>query len=296
MVAVPERIAVIALSRGEPERFIRIGAGLLAGGPEVALAVASLDGETTLLGRHQRRPAGVQVPVVRRIGGGREVKVGSGSRVGVGTLGVYLRLPSPSALGPGIGMDRVINRAVRGLVSGLGVNYFGRDTVSYAGAQVGSVSLESRRDGALLFEAYVETDRTIDDVIAGYRKLLRCETSELHPDDVAKIAEIAAIDPPVDEDETGFVWSGRAEVPIGGIEALVRRDRDGDRIVAARLRGDFIAPSWLVRAIEAAVVAGGPGGAEEALRTSMDEPAAFVIGLDDPGLLAVAFHAAARST
>ena len=54
--------------------------------------------------------------------------------------------------------------------------------------------------------------------------------------------------PTVWEDETGFEESGVADVPVGFVEALVKVD--GDRVGEVRLRGDFVAPAFVIQSLE----------------------------------------------
>ena len=53
---------------------------------------------------------------------------------------------------------------------------------------------------------------------------------------------------PAEEAEEGLVSSGPLPIATGFAEALVRHD--GERIGEARLRGDFIAPAFALRALE----------------------------------------------
>src|ERR1700722_13042117 len=127
------------------ERFAMLGPALLARAeaePESAplLVIAELTGDALLLGQHQRlascldaehlRASGL--PVFRRASGGKTL------RVGAGTVGVLVVLPTLDALGAGlVAPDKLMNRTVRGLLAGLtrsgargGAHYFGRDFVS----------------------------------------------------------------------------------------------------------------------------------------------------------------------
>ena len=76
------------------------------------LLVAELEGESLVLGRHQRASSalaqGHGFQVARRLGGGRTVAAGAGR------LGVLLGLPAPGALMPSpVAADKLINRYVR---------------------------------------------------------------------------------------------------------------------------------------------------------------------------------------
>lgn len=282
-----------------PDRFVRLGAGLLArigDDPRPRLLLAELEGEAILLGRHQRAASALDrksvedagLPVFRRPGGGRALTAGTGR------LGLYLALPQPDALlDSPIPTDRVINRYVRGLLAGLaragaeqGAHYFGRDFVSSESRQLARLSQEGRADGATLFEGVVAVTESVElplalggypvhsdpradgpppvtleelggappafpalveAVVGGYEKAFGVQAEQ-----VGDATEPAAIEPPVWEEEGGFEESGVADIPIGFAEALVRHD--GERLRAVRFRGDFIAPSFTVRAMEEELV------------------------------------------
>jgi hypothetical protein len=170
-----------------------------------------------------------------------------------------------------------------------GAFYFGRDFVVWQRQQIAVVSQDGNAGGTKLFEALVATEAPLalpaslsrrpehDDpraggpphaclstawaaagrrrgfeeiaraLVAGYARLLGA-TPMPEPDAPAPGPPLA---PPVDEDEAGFVASGPVQVPIGFIEALVRRE--GDRIGEARLRGDLIAPAFAVVDLEASL-------------------------------------------
>src|SRR5690606_7251868 len=105
----------------------------------------------------------------------------------------------------------------------------------------------------------------------------------------------AAIEPPVAEEESGWEESGVADVAIGFVEALVRTE--GERIAAARLRGDFIAPAFVLRDLEAAL-AGSPL-VFDAIGRHVDEafhrPFAAILGVRSLRVLADAVLAAAAA-
>jgi len=85
--------------------------------------------------------------------------------------------------------------------------------------------------------------------------------------------------PSVHEDEADFEESGVADVPIGFVEALVRVE--GDVLREVRLRGDFIAPTFVLRDLERALA--GMPLAFGALGTAVDEafrrPGAAILGV-----------------
>lgn len=176
-------VTIHALEACSPERFSRIGAGLLQQVEEdrvARLVVARLEGEALLLGRHQRASSALELPeverhrllVVRSSCGGRTVHLRQGS------LGLLLALPSPGSLllGP-IGADKVLNRYVRGLNvalsrlgAGSGAHYFGRDFISAESQQLGVVSQDGTASGATLFQAIVATSSplAVDPSLLGY--------------------------------------------------------------------------------------------------------------------------------
>lgn len=280
----------------DPERFVRLGAGLLeevAADPTPRLLLAELAGEAILLGRHQRARSALDrsaweasgLPIARRPGGGRALVAGAGR------IGLYLALPRPDALldGP-IPADRVINRYVRGLLGGLtragaesGAHYFGRDFVSSESRQLARLSQDGLDGGPTLFEALIGVTESIDlppslvgypvhsdpraegppsvtleelwreprsfsalaeAIVESYEKAFGVEAERAK--EASAPAELA---PEVWEEEAGFESSGVADIPIGFAEALLKH-RD-DRVQEVRFRGDFIAPSFAIRALEA---------------------------------------------
>jgi lipoate-protein ligase A len=221
--------------------------------------------------------------VLRRNGGGRTLLVGEG------TAGVLLAVPEMgSLLDAPIAPEKVLNRYVRGLLAGLtrlgvprGANYFGRDFISAQQQQVAVISQDNSARAAL-FEAVVAVDKTLevpkeqigypehgdpraygpphvtlsnlcgrsisfesfaDAVAQGY--------SSVHGALVARNDSLTLVEGerlPVDEDEAGWSDSGSADIAIGFAEGLVRH-RD-DRVLEARLRGDFIAPAFAIEGLE----------------------------------------------
>lgn len=334
-------LAWTTLAGCTPERFARIGAGLLAHMDErpdavPQLVIAELAGDALLLGRHQRvssalsRDAVAGLELVRRLGGGRTV------RAGAGTIGVLLAVPSTGALLPApVGADKVINRYVRGLLAGLSlaagesaVHYFGRDFLSAESRQLGVVSQDGTPRGAAIFEAVVGVERNLaldpalvcypahedpraagpepvalaalwkqahsfaeiaDRIVTGYTRVYGCEAVR----SAEALPEGAAPAPAVSEDEAGWEESGVADVAIGFAEALVRHD--GATVGEARIRGDFVAPAFAVRQLEAQL-AGCPL-TFEAVGARVDaafrQPGAAVIGLRSLRVLADAVLAAA---
>ena len=254
--------------------------------------LAPLAGDALLLGRFQRARTTIDLdkareqglPVLRRLGGGRAI------RVGRGILGVLLGVPDLGSLLPKpIGPDKVLNRYVRGLCAGItttgvAAHYFGRDFVSADHRQLAVLSQDGSPAGAAVLEAFVAFDRSLEvpsdlarfrphtdpraggpahvalcelapqvtvagvasAIASGYARVHKCELI----DEELPFSEDGALEPAplVAEQESSLVASGPHEVPIGFLEALVRVDRD--RIAEARLRGDFIAPAFAVSALE----------------------------------------------
>lgn len=225
------------------------------------------------------------LPVFRRPGGGRALVAGAGR------IGLFLGLPRPDALlDSPIPTDRVINRYVRGLLGGLsragassGAHYFGRDFVTSESRQLARLSQDGLAEGPTLFEAVIGITRSIDlpASLGGYpvHSDPRAEgppsvvLEELwqEPRSFSTLAEIliegyerafgveatpakeatapTGFGPEVWEDEEGFEESGVADIPIGFAEALLKHRED--KVEEVRFRGDFIAPCFVVRALEA---------------------------------------------
>lgn len=315
-------LASVALPPTDPARFVRIGAGLLAHPPELpTLVVAPLSGDALLLGRHQRLAGALEVDklgervVLRRSSGGRTISAGKG------TLGVLLALPVMDALlDAPIAPAKLINRHVRGLLSAMsrfGARYFGRDFISVQQQQLAIVG-QDNGPRAALFEAFVAIDRKLEvpDALIGYpphgdprAKGPPHATlgAPLEPEAIARAyaqvhqAELRTLDAPLPEaelpsareDEAGWLHSGFADIPIGFLEAMLQRD--GDRVRAARLRGDFLAPGFVIEGLERAL-AGVPLESRalgERVDAAFHQPGAFLLGTLELRLLADALLAAA---
>jgi hypothetical protein len=223
--------------------------------------------------------------VTRRLGGGRAALCTPGT-VGV-LLAVP---PGAGLGREIVGADKVLNRHVRGLLRGLrgagaarGAFYFGRDVVVADKQQVALVSQDGAAGGTALFEALVAAreplalpaglsaypphgdpraggppcaslagigggprpfEAVAEAIVSGYAEVTGVALAR----DEQAPGEAEAPGPPVDEDEAGWAESGVADVPIGFVEALVRRE--GATLAAARLRGDFIAPGFVVSDLE----------------------------------------------
>lgn len=291
-------------------RFGAVGAALAEAASVPALVVAELTGEGALLGRHQRALSAL-VPsaaagAARRAGGGRAAWVGEG------TVGVLWAEPAG-----GVDAPHFLNRRVRLLLRalracGIAASYTGRDFVRAEGRSVALVSQDGGAGGALVLEALVAARRplalppgvsryperadvtpaaaTLADL--GARGDLAAALADAFG--AAPLAEVPEAPPlALRADETELEWSGLAEIPIGFCEALARRA--GDRLAAARVHGDFIAPAFAMESFERSL-AGAPATRdaivarlEEALRL----PGATLLGVDHPHILVEAVLAAA---
>jgi lipoate-protein ligase A len=305
------------------------------GWPKPLLVLAGIAEPAVLLGRHQRARSAVDVeraharglPLVRRAGGGRSLVVGEG------VLGVFLYVPPADPLAaPGTPAERLLNRHVRGLLAGLrgagarSAAYFGRDFVSAEGRQLALVSQETTAGGGAAFEALVAASRPLpvphdltrypphrDPRAGGPRPVSLAELSgrapafeelataieqgysaahEREPVRAAGLLPEAEL-PAAAEDEEGFAESGLVEVPIGFAEALVRHE--AGRVVRARLRGDFVAPAFVVAGLEADLDGAPLAFAELGRRVdaAFRRPGAFVHGVRELRVLADAVLAAA---
>ncbi len=186
---------------------------------------------------------------------------------------------------------RGLLRGLGGVGAARGAFYFGRDFVSADKQQVAIVSQDGAPGGTVLFEAFVAVhaplalpaglsrypvhgdpraagpphaclaalwaaggrthtfDELAEAIVSGYARSTGATVQRASLDELGDEAEDPT--PDVIEREDGFAWSGVADVPIGFVEALVRAD-DG-RALEVRLRGDFIAPTFVVRELEAAL-------------------------------------------
>ena len=280
-----------------PARFVRLQQGQLASG-RPSLLVADLSESVVLLGRYQRRwsAAGDWASVVRRVGGGRAL------RIHPGVTGVSLVVPDPQ-----FPPDKTMNRCVRGLLSAIGsvsgkaAHYFGRDAAVVGGNEVALLSQEGL--GPVLFEAYVSVTGALEMPAGRYpghgdprvaappramlaggvtfdvlsEALVRAYGARpgALPDEGADLA--------VDEDEAGLAWSGWADVPIGFIEALT-----GPGTV--RLRGDFIAASATIAALERLLATESRARVRRTVAEAFE--GGYLIGVDAPETLADAVLAA----
>jgi hypothetical protein len=293
---------------------------LARGWPRPLLVLAGLGEPALLVGRHQRARAAVDVararerglPVVRRAGGGRNVVVGDG------VLAMFLWVPpsDPLVSGP-VAPDRLLARHLRGLLAGLrasgarGAAYFGRDLVSADGRQLALASEEATAAGGIAFEALVSLSRAmpVPDAFTRYPAARDARTAgprpvtleELRGSPAAFDAVAAAIEqsyaaahdreaipargvlpeiepPPVEEDEQGLAGSGLVEVPIGFVEALAAPFAGA--LHRVRIRGDLLAPAFLLEALEAELEGARADPAEILARVdaAFRRPGAFLHG------------------
>src|SRR6185369_9011492 len=128
-----------------------------------------LAGDVLALGRFHVVPAHPSSPValLRRLTGGRLAPLGEGY------VGLLLALPQGTSLArddpPTLPPERILNRAVRGLLGALerlGVQayYPGRDVITVGGRTIGVVGIEVAADGAVLVEACVALARSFAEV------------------------------------------------------------------------------------------------------------------------------------
>ena len=125
-------------------------------GEGAILLVRRAAAEAVSLGRFHRRPS-ADVPLVRRLTGGRAVAVGPGT---LSLTGVF---PSLGWLAGGRetpGPDQVLNRALRPLLAvlraaGVDAFYGGRDLVTWDGAPIAVASFTVLPDGVVIVESHV---------------------------------------------------------------------------------------------------------------------------------------------
>jgi hypothetical protein len=311
-----------------------LASGVSEPGAGPVLVVAGLAGDAILLGRFQRARSAIaldhaaDLAIYRRLGGGRSL------RVGEGTVGVLLAVPARGLSEP-VSPGKFLNRMVRGLRRGLessrlarSVHYFGRDFLSSGGKQVAILSQEGTASGAAVLEAVVASRRvlSIDGELSAYPE--HSDVRALGPPH-ATLVEVGGADPGLEalaeaigrgyadvnqcelvrrseapaegetprpdvvEDESGWERSGVADVPIGFVEALVRHE--GARVLGARLRGDFIAPAFVIRELEQSIVGAALSFDELGRRVdaAFRAPGAFLHGVTRLRVFADAIRAAA---
>lgn len=285
-------LQVALLPACDPDRFLRVEAGLLTRGhPAPVLVVAELSSPALLLGRHQRAASTLDLPVardhgatlLRRAGGGRALLVGEGAVA----LFLYTPAGAPLAAAP-FPAEKTTNRYVRGLLAALRTlgarqaAWFGRDFVSADGRQLAVVSQEGTPDGAVALEAFLSISRGLQPPPAWLRHRPHADPRASGPGPVS-LAELAARTPGFDEVAAALMagWGGAdgaepvegalpeadlppAEEDEAGLSASGHVEipigflealsaAAGGRLVGPRLRGDFIAPASTVAALEASL-------------------------------------------
>ncbi len=166
-----------------PRRALSAGAVLANGvtgvdAAPVVLYVADLEGDEQVLGCWQRTRDAVKLdearekglPVLRRTSGGSAV------RAGTGIVYVALCLRHGSALIE-CPPDRLLNRNLRGLLSGLGsvgpnAQYAGGDWINVARQPAALVGWDRTPDGRVLVEAFIARTRSFvpDPALSAYPK------------------------------------------------------------------------------------------------------------------------------
>ncbi len=140
------RCAPVLITYGLPGRLVSLGRYHLYAGPDT----------------HQ------EISVYRRLSGGRIAGAGQG------WLGCALILPSRDSLlprkAPGLKPEQVMNRYVRGVLTGLrniGADCFypGRDAVTVERREIAICSFETDSSGALLFETMIAINRGLDALV-----------------------------------------------------------------------------------------------------------------------------------
>jgi len=231
-----------------PARCIATQLALLdeiaAGARPPTLYVYSLDADLAALGRFHVAPETCGDGLTRRLGGGRVVPAGPGY------VGVALLMPRRDALlareAPGLSAAQVMNRLVRGLLSGLrtaGLDpiYPGRDIVTIGKREVAVLSLETDHRGAAVFELVVATERRFDELPG---RLERADPGGVvlaplpTPDSVVSLAEAAGR--PLGFDEVAaLLLRGYSDVLGCRFEPCELDDPEIDR------RGDTDAPDFV---------------------------------------------------
>lgn len=151
------------LGRLDARAWPDVCAGLLADA-RPRLVCARLSGGALALGRYQRAdaflsPAGQAIAPVRRMTGGRAAALGEGT-LAVALVQPYRGWVEDSGALPAA---RLLNRAVRGILDGLGrlgigAYYFGRDFVSVEGGQAGLLGFDIAPSGAALVECVLAAE------------------------------------------------------------------------------------------------------------------------------------------
>jgi len=321
---------VTRLAGVSAERAVRAASWLAESSAAGALLAAELAGESVLLGAYQERGVSGARSELRGLCGGRSAFAGAGIAalwVLVGDLGRWGIEAGPGApSGP-----RVLNRLVRGALAGLkqiGVNasYPGRDFVAANGRRVAQLSLARGARRQVVFQVLVGAERAFASaepapefpglpplpeaaalgvgaqavcsaLLLGFARRFAFELApaELSTDELRAVA--AAPLPPRDDPELAGLRAGAAvATPIGRLLAYVALEPDG-ALARVRLRGDFIAASAPLRALELALAGRAPSAAatRELCARWLAEPESLVVGLVDPAALVEALELGARA-
>jgi hypothetical protein len=315
----------------EPERELGVCGALLAEeGEEGAVAVSSLRGSASALGRWQPGALAPWQPgalapgqpgapgALRRWTGGRATRFGDGiialSAVAPGPqswLDERERLPGP----------RLLNRWARGLLAGLGAMglqaaYPGRDFASANGRQVAALGIERTRAGRFLFHALIGADRPHpgepDPEFPGLPRHPPASSVAAEGGDPTALRalargfaqrlglELIEAGPPApgavppEPTPIGVVGSP-VPIPIGQLRAALQLGADGG-IARAQLLGDWIAASDDVAMLENALVGADPQDAariEAIAERWLALPGLIAIGLTDARALVAALRSAA---
>lgn len=283
---------LIIEERVDGARALGIGAALLAEPSDVVrLYGAGLAGDATALGAFQRRTGEA---ALRRSTGGPSTPLDDG------VVYFALGLPHASAL-MDCPRDRVLNRNVRGFLTGLSRGgapalYFGRDTITVARQPIAFLAWTRAATGAVLLEVFVRDESarsTVERVAVGHERRFGVSWSTREPPCPRQARE--------PDWDARLRWSGPHAVAIGSIEAGVHLE--DDRIAAAALAGDFFADADAPAAL-AAKLAGAPatpdaiGAAiDAAIDATFGRTGTHVIeGIADLTTLRTAFLAAAAQT
>ena len=142
-----------------------------------ALVVYESPGRAVSIGRYHLYSGPAErdsVGVMRRLTGGRVVGAGDG------WLGLALILPTRTALlkedAARLKPDQIMNRYVRGLLSGLrtlGIECFypGRDAITFEQREIAMCTFETNASGAMLFEAALARSRGMENVVRDLEQL-----------------------------------------------------------------------------------------------------------------------------
>ena len=288
-----------------------------------ALVLAQLGGECGLLGAFQRVGRSGLAAERRGLCGGRSAYAGDGT---CALFAVTRDAPAWFAEAEAPTGARLLNRWVRGLLAGLSrvgvsASYPGRDFVAADGARVAALSLARFASGAAIFQAILATARPYTTaerapefpglpplpragtlggrvgveplfaaLAAGFAERfgLELERAPLSSDERRALAAVAL--PALEEPELAGLRSGGAvAIPIGELEAHVALRADG-ALERVRLRGDWIAGSADVRALETALEGLQPGSPELAARCArwLADPKVLAIGVVAPEAIAQA--------